>query len=69
MNEEIKVLYNEKKVLLSDKIIEKIKYLYKKEKDLITNEMDMDEFSWIIEKIISNCKFTIKRHLPEKNNQ
>lgn len=69
MNEEIQVLYNEKKVLLSDKIIEKIKYLYKKEKDLITNEMDMDEFSWIIEKIISNCKFTIKRHLLEKNNQ
>lgn len=69
MNEEIQVLYNEKKVLLSDKIIEKIKYLYKKEKDLITNEMDMDEFSWIIEKIISNCKFAIKRHLPEKNNQ
>ena len=51
MNEEIKVLYNEKKVLLSDKIIEKIKYLYKKEKDLITNEMDMDEFSWIIERL------------------
>ena len=69
MNEEIQVLYNEKKVLLSDKIIEKIKYLYKKEKDLITNEMDMDEFFWIIEKIISNCKFTIKRHLLEKNNQ
>ena len=66
MNEEIQVLYNEKKVLLSGKIIEKIKYLYKKEKDLITNEMDMDEFFWIIEKIISNCKFTIKRHLPEK---
>ena len=43
MNEEIQVLYNEKKVLLSGKIIEKIKYLYKKEKDLITNEMDMDE--------------------------
>lgn len=74
MNGEIKILYDEKKVIVSSQVLEEIKYLtreddmYSKEKILLTNEMDIKEFYPRIESIIRRSKITIE-FLPDRNNR
>lgn len=74
MNEEIRFLYDEKKVLLSSQVLEKIKYLtreddiYSKDKSPLTNEMDSREFYERVENIIRRSKIIIK-YLPSKDNE
>lgn len=74
MNDEIKFLYNKRKVLITTQVLEKIKYLTRKDdvfsikKKTLANEMDSGEFYEIIENIISRSKNTVK-YLPNKDNR
>lgn len=74
MNEEIKIRYDERKVLVSSQILEKLKYLtrmddvYSRDKITLTNEIDIREFYRRIENIISRSKITVE-YLPSKDNR
>lgn len=74
MNEEIKILYDEQKVIVTSQVLDKIKYLtrkddsYSTEKKQLTNEIDIREFFRRIELIIHGSESTIQC-LPDKDNE
>lgn len=71
MKEEIRLLFDERKVIISSQVLEKINYLtkgdsiYSNNKKPISNEIDIKLFYEIIEKIIEKSLITIK-YLPVK---
>lgn len=74
MNEGIRIFYDERKVIISTQIVEKLKYLMKIDMfesnriSLFSNEMCMKEFYEIINTVIHRSTISIQ-FLPRKDNE
>lgn len=74
MQEEIQILYDESKVILSEKIIAKIRYLISVDiflstnESLLSTEMSIKNFYSVIENVIYRSTISINI-LPSKNNE